>query len=170
MDIDSAWSHLKVIYIQASSALIIFLELNSLPLVPQNVSTLFITSSIVCIPFNHSPTPHLLNKLHVVNLEQTLQDSNQDSAAMKHLRLHQNCKAIHWHLNLITSSSTTSNQVRFNNFLATNSLDKTNLFNEYFHSVYAPIYPHLSQLPGGHHPWLVSNVMKFTIFYRPLIP
>ena len=64
-----------------------------------------------------------------------------------------NSKAIHRYLNMFTSSSVIPNQVNLNDTSATAPLDKANLFNQYFHSVYAPysstsdiLIPRLSQL------------------------
>ena len=88
----------------------------------------------------HSPTPYLTNKL--ATLEQSLQDLMLYTKTQYEANLFNdyvnNQRAIYRHLNSINKSSHIPQQVRFENYTASTPLDKANLFNEYFHSVYGP--------------------------------
>ena len=143
MDVDSAWSHLKTIISTGCSQYIPKIKID-----PYSSPKWFnpsIRHQLNCVHslrrrVKRSLTPNLLTKL--ANLEQSLQDLMLQARTEYEANLFQdysnNCKAIHRYLNLISSSSTIPNQVNFKSISATTPLDKANLFNQYFHSVYSP--------------------------------
>ena len=143
MDIDSAWNHLKSILSIGCSRYIPKIRINShRPPKWFNSDIRHLLNRVHSLrrKVNRSPTPYLSEKLSF--LEQSLQDLMTTTRTQFEASLFQdyskNSKAIHRYLNMFTSSSVIPNQVNLNDTSATSPLDKANLFNQYFHSVYAP--------------------------------
>ena len=143
MDINSAWNLLKSILSVGCSRYIPKVKINSHhPPKWFNSDIRHLLNRIHSLRrrINRSPTPYLSEKLS--SLELSLQDLMTSTRTQFEASLFKdyskNSKLIHRYLNMFTSSSAIPNQVHFNDKFATSSLDKADLFNHYFHSVYTP--------------------------------